>query len=419
MAKIIKVEQSGYINKAIDIYAANKVGQYSKFLDKNQVFVTYFPINQVMSRADTGLGGVSEELGSGSSLRYNKIKNFPVYNIQELRPDIDYDEMGADLSLEMSGVIVLPGTIKPMAGDYLLITLPQSREALFRVTNFSFNTIQSNDFYTIDIELKRVGKDVEADAFKGILVDSFETIFENIGTEDKCFIRTDDVTAINTIADFYETLKDFYYKSYFNDNLGGFVYENLFEDSNAIYYDMYLEEFIKRTGIYEGDYTIYLSGLDVKKPDFDTMYMQTLLYAVETNNLDYLQKYIILTYGLIQRALSPFKIYNLNGRSSELLKVSGPINETETMYSYYNSNLIQDILKVYHDELGENEELPIQPNIIFELIYKYLLRQSIKIEKKDIIPYMIDKSLFGYKYLPIIMHIIAQYYKSYFIKLER
>ena len=44
MARIQSVEKSKFINQNIDIYSQNKIGQYSKFLDKNPIFVTYYHI---------------------------------------------------------------------------------------------------------------------------------------------------------------------------------------------------------------------------------------------------------------------------------------------------------------------------------------------------------------------------------------
>ena len=41
MPKIMSVERSYYINKNIEIFTKNRLGQFSKFLDKTPIFVTY------------------------------------------------------------------------------------------------------------------------------------------------------------------------------------------------------------------------------------------------------------------------------------------------------------------------------------------------------------------------------------------
>ena len=145
MAQILSVEKPQYINQVIDIYAKNKVGQYSKFLDKAPIYVTYYHINEAMSRADVGTGNIESELGIRSPIRFNKIKNFPIYNLPELKPDIEYDENGYDIELDCNDLVILPNTIKPRPGDYFIVSLPGMKEYLFRVTNFRYNTIQSNE----------------------------------------------------------------------------------------------------------------------------------------------------------------------------------------------------------------------------------------------------------------------------------
>ena len=92
MARIINVEKSKYLNENIQIYESNKVGQYSKFLEKNPLFVTWLHINSAESRSDVGTGGVNADVGPKSPIRFNKINNLPAYNLPELKPDVDYAE---------------------------------------------------------------------------------------------------------------------------------------------------------------------------------------------------------------------------------------------------------------------------------------------------------------------------------------
>ena len=49
MAQILNVEKPQYINQVIDIYAKNKIGQYSKYLEKAPTYVTYYHINEALS----------------------------------------------------------------------------------------------------------------------------------------------------------------------------------------------------------------------------------------------------------------------------------------------------------------------------------------------------------------------------------
>ena len=91
MAKIINVEKSQYLTQNIENYAHNKVGQYSKFLDKNPIFVTWLSINRVKSRNDVGTGGIESDVGPKSPIRYNRINGIPTYNIPDLKPETIFD----------------------------------------------------------------------------------------------------------------------------------------------------------------------------------------------------------------------------------------------------------------------------------------------------------------------------------------
>ena len=104
MAKIIQNERSPFIEKAAEIQAQNRVGQFSKFLESNPLFVTYYSINRQLSMTDSGFGDVEEFLGPTSPIRFNEIKEFPIYGINDLIPDIENDEQkGLDLTLDVSG----------------------------------------------------------------------------------------------------------------------------------------------------------------------------------------------------------------------------------------------------------------------------------------------------------------------------
>lgn len=109
------------MNKAAEIYSKQKTSQFSKYLQKNPVFVTYYAINQQLSRADTGTGSVKEQIGTSSPIRYNEIKEFPVYNLSDMKPDIQNDETeGLDINMDLSGIVILPNTITPCPDDFCM-----------------------------------------------------------------------------------------------------------------------------------------------------------------------------------------------------------------------------------------------------------------------------------------------------------
>jgi len=455
MAKIINVEKSQYLNSNIEIYAGNKVGQYSKYLDKNPLFVTYFHVNTVMSRTDVGTGGINADLGKSSPIRFNQINNLPVYNIPELKPDAEFDENGYDINMEINDATLLPNTIKPRPGDYVLITLPNTIEFLFRVNSFSYNTIQSNDFYLFSADLKHTGHNL-IDKIKGQVVQEYETIFENIGTDDKCFVLSKDIPKIQNIAKLFLELRDLYKSNFFDQQTGTFVCKNNdVTPEDCWLYDKFVEKFIMDSGLYYTDNderSTILNCADLETPDMPALYMQSLHYAVLNRSIDYLSSYPYYYQIGIHKVLSPFEIYHIDCKGvnlvfakNELVRNHSDGLDSGLLMEYFHHDLIhavkgepynakieaiseEEILAILEDEwvpgMGEEDddlELPENYESNFylnEVIYNFLTHKVIKINRKKLMSFMLDVNCYTYMTMPLVMYIIKKYYDSYFKRTE-
>lgn len=437
MAKLINVEKSKYINQNMEIYSKNKIGQYSKFLNKNPVYVTYYSINLQMSRADVGTGGIESELGENSPIKFNKILGFPVYNIPELKPDITFDESGMDIELDINDVQVLPNTIKPKPVDYMILHIPGAKEILFRVNNFEYNTVQSNDFYSISLDIKDIGDNLEETRMKGQIVETYQTIFENIGTQDRCFIRIDDIDKLNTIVKTLNQLKEFYINAFYNRDTNSFLLMDNYPchcNNDAILYDAYLEKFIGDSNIYYEDNNesaLVLTANDIMPPNFNYLYTRTLWYAVLNRSMDFLNKFNYWYQSPISKPFSTFRIHDLNVNSVKVISVKNEIQiddstigfecdlnfgsvptvgepcipVTNAGLRYYNdSELLDNLLS---DELSSTEYL-------YEIIYKFIKNIPMEIERDKLIPYTFDHDIKTFKYLPMVMYIIIKNYDEYF-----
>ena len=375
MAKIINVEKSQYLNENIEIYTSNKVGQYSKFLDKNPLFVTYFHINEVQSRSDIGTGGIKSDLGPTSPIRFNQINGLPAYNIPDLKPDVEYAENGYDIEMELTDVVLLPNTIKPITGDYVLIVLPNTIEFLFRVNGFGYNTIQSNDYYIFSADLKHTGHNLIS-KLQNQVVDVYETIFENIGTDDKCFILQQDIKKIQNIGKLFLEMRDSYYDNFFDTQTGSFVCKNndVTPMNDVWYYDKYVEKFIMESEIYyteNDEHSIILTCCDLETPDMNSLFQQTLHYAVLNHTIDYLSSHMYGYQVGIQKRLSPFIIYHLNCKGINLVITKDELvpNHSDALdcgllYEYFHHDLIRAIKGEPEPVVPEEpeENIPEIPN---------------------------------------------------------
>lgn len=331
MAKIQNVEKAQFIENTIGIYAKNKVGQYSRFLDKTPIFTTYYHIAKPLSRTDVGTGGFEDELGPRSPLRYNKILQFPMYNIPELKPDIVFDETGYDVELDLSDITVLPGTIRPVPGDYFMVSLPATKEFLFRVNDIRYNTIQSNDFYTLSCEIKDIGIDLETKReMKGQIVGEYQTVFDNIGTEDRCFVKTTDIDYLNSISDLYFKLREYYKNAFYNRDLNTFTINLGYDCSGSGCWinDPYLEKFINDAHLYydAGESTSLLMSLNTFKPsNFDLNFSRSLYSALLKNSLELLSPYPYGYFMSDQDRFSTYAHYGYHGMVPYLVMRKSPM----------------------------------------------------------------------------------------------
>ena len=447
MAQILSVEKPQYINQIIDTYAKNKVGQYSKYLDKAPIYVTYYHINEALSRADVGTGNIESELGPRSPIRFNKIKNFPIYNIPELKPDIEYDESGYDIELDCNDLVILPNTIKPRAGDYFIVSLPGMKEYLFRVNNFRYNTIQSNDFYMIDTDVKDIGTDLETKRMHGQVIETYLTVFENIGTQDRCFIKTSNIDYLNGLADLYYKLRDFYKNAFYVRDLNCFTYQTgkWSDTGRPIYrYDMYLESFINHSNIFydvNSEESLVLTPADVVSGDFHFTFDMTLFNAILEKSLELLRPYCYLTTELITMPYSIFNRLHYVAESVKLFCKKKPVSsgtdssvnvncpcttgKIGTGETWYDLNPLPNCIPTWTlDGAAEyiNSEFinmiinkQIDTDDYFELIiFNYLHDISMEIDRKEIID-LLEKDEHCFQFLPMVIYIIGTMYKKYFV----
>lgn len=397
--KMLNVEKSAFIDKSIDIYTKNKLGEYSKFLEKNPIFVTYFPINEIATTTDIGSGNIDKLFGPMSPLRFNRISNLPVYGVPaELKPDYTLDEeMGSNTSLDLSDIIFLPNTIKPQPYDVMIISIGDS-QLLFRCTNFRFNTVQSNDYYTADFTLYSTdnrNEDIESRLLSSQIIKRYICVFENIGTQYNPFIEEEDVDKINSLVRIVEVLKKDYFAKFYDTLSNSFLLrKNEFDYRCKVYvenerikipghpspvidkiikhhvtfeerlYDPYLERFITNTEILESDdasYSLALTPNDVLPSDFDSLYKRSLLGAIEEHSITLLERFMYFYQCNTVKEYSPFKVYGIPCNTVYLVQMEKGnfYTDKEILMREYNvaCSKIDDIFYGYDQDMYLEEEI--------------------------------------------------------------
>lgn len=427
MAQIVNVESSSYYREQQQIYAKNRIGQFSKFLNKNPVFVTYYAINQAQSTAECGTGVIDEEIGPKSPLRFNKIKNLPVYNMPELKPDIDIDDAGYDINLDINDLTFLPSTVRPRPADYLKIEMYGVRPLLFRVNTYRHNTIQSNDFYMADLDIRDIKNgDIDSyiDQIEHQVVETYNCHFENIGTNNKVLISEEEDAELDDIAELSDKLKSFYLSNFYHQETDSFVLYSSADNQDVWYYDVYLAKFINESKIFEDpgdDNTLVLPYNDLIPLNFDYQFTRTLWYSVLQKSSDYLNRYNYYYRRPIQKRASPFILegYPCDGCALQIMnKYVYPQEEIPFSKNPHNHCINQRQSGVFLSEyfsikLAESiQENKLQNDLdyIETLAYTYITKgiNNVSINKKKILEYAFTVDIHSYMYMPIIIYILSK-----------
>ena len=480
MAHIFNAEKSQFIQQAIDIYGQNKIGQYSKYLDSQPTFVTYYAVNQAMSRTDIGLGQAYDELGPSSPLRYNKITEFPVYKIPVLQPQGTYEDGTYDAELDLSDVTILPNTIAPKPYDFFCLHLPNSKKLLFRVNNFRHNSIQSNDFYMIDADLRHSGDNC-CDEIEKLVVETYHCVFENIGTQDNCFIRADVENTANETAKTINVLTRMYHDLFYDYDIGDYLYFKQFPvphnyyDMRHCYYDIFLAKFINDSMLFfTGDNmsTSVVTYDDTLPVAFDYQFKHTLWYALLTKNTTLLSRYPYYFNSPISKMHSPI-VYHVEGKCfgfnllldsprkqdrndlSEYfphtlisLLLDGPTSDSECKcgckdkvpknnfdvvnltqvvehpdYPMYLSGDQTDpyIIKDKNNKDNETQttdEESIDYSYVYNIIYAYMTDNNVTFDRDTLVNLVYHHTLWSYHMIPVIIFVLKRVYSGYFSKIN-
>lgn len=463
MAQILNTESSTFFNKNIEIYNKNKFSQWARYLNTTPIFVTYYSQCDIESRADAGYGSVQDELGPMSPLRFNKINNFPIYNLPELKPQYEVDtEEGNNINLDLNGLVILPNTLRPKPCDYMIITLPGYPPVLVRVNDIEYNTIQSNDAFIVNCDLKLIGDNVE-NKIKHLIVGTYNCIFENIGTDENVFIASDDLDAMNAISALIDELKSLYKNIYYNPLINSFVgYLHYPRDipptgirnrrspywwdpynyyywgrpishekphGEYLLYDIYLVRFINESGIYQDDEnfnSIIMTYDDFVPANFDIMWKQTVWSAILTNDLTFLNEQIYCLIKDVDDRFGPIAMHHLKARGTQLNIVNGTLpdgyneNPEYPLKDYFSKNLmyVLGLIKKNGCDCECRWEAIFEDLTYFERVVcewflgmKEAITDYVQIEKE-----ILNRSIENWRMIPIVIYFLIQIRKEYSTK---
>lgn len=365
------IDDKQFVNDNTAEFAKKVKNQFSIFMDKAPTFVHYFHIVPSESTKDTGLQAVEKLTGVNSPTRYNLIKDFPIYGIEQIVLNLTDDDIeGIDTEFDGEGII-LPNTIKPLPDDYFAITVA-GKKFFFRVSEFSYDTIMSNNYYKISFMIKAADDETYYQNLMGQTLKTYTTIFRNFGTEDKFIIEEDELFTIKELNKHYDLVSKRYKMRFYDKKFNAMLVQ---DSKNEWYYDAYVNRFINEHNLFARDAMNLLNMrmYEEENDAFDCIYSLNSFQAVVNDknpSLLYDPDEFYRYYDKIPTFTSSiFKYYG-----EYTIHAVEPIAESTNIYGV-------SLLPVVSDDFITfvKSEKTDGPNLVWNAISAYMHDQSDKI----------------------------------------
>lgn len=389
MHKFINTKHKVVLQSLVDGFKEQLNNPYNIHIDKKPNITSYFNQNVHKSTLDEGSKLQYSPLGSNSPTKYNMIHDFYIYGLERIITDLENGEWGLESnSIEGEGII-LPNTIVPIANDYFTIDCID-KKLLFKVTSVTSDTIENGaNFYKIQYKLDQLTDE----AILKQVSTEYTMVLNNVGTQFKSIIRSNDYNFIDRVEDIVIRLKRYYKDLFYSSRVQTFI---LIYNGNY-FYDPYLIEFLKRNDILKGDDEyLFISHQTVLQNTFAIDYDRTFFRYVElpdrrSNPLIYSQgKYIDDAFSIFECRKELY--YKLDYTSKEL-----------DPGKYFLNNFDVELLSNIKNNIKYTDDCKLYKNIII----KYFNNEEISAEDISSIDYIQFSAEIEFFYnLPIIIFII-------------
>lgn len=276
MATTFLNKQTDFINNTVKFRMDNAYDQYSLFLDKMPITITYFKQDKIASTFDLGHGTRDSKIGDSSPIRYKRITNVPLY-MEQNQLDYDFDEeKGIHVDWSSEG-IMLPNVIEPVADDLFVIEYfseKGQKKLLFKITSVQADYIKSNNYYKIEFKYdKYVPEELENQ-----IVEDYKCIFDNIGTDKKSVVKLQEYIDMESLYSIKNDIINNVINLFFINQASVFAFT---DNMGSFYYDPYLLEFVSENHLFlDSNSNVALVHTIPVSKYFDIKFKNTLYYKL-------------------------------------------------------------------------------------------------------------------------------------------
>ena len=400
MASIINEEK--LVNDNISQFENRMKTQSIRFIDHTQTYVTLMHISNQDSTVDDGFLDIESLVGARSPFRYQKILHFPIYGLDAVVPQLQENDWGLDSEAE-GDAIVLPNTIKPLQNDFFIIE-HVDRPFIFRITEVSYDNIRPDNYYQIHYRLEFIDEN-RLQMIESKVIETFECVMENIGSEERCIIKSSDMGYIKQIKNMISDIAQSYLYLFYDDTHNSLI---TYTNYGKRLYDQYLNHFVNIHKLLEVNQSIksYMMTDQFCDHRFQVKYERSFYRVIERRDVSLINPF---PYNLFIAGANPNSTfstyYDHETLAVDLLPEYRGVTTNGMRY------LLSDeiIKKIKEKHLGESSEM--------DLIIKYLHRDEIKVQDVDMDMHRqllsLDRNEELYWFMPVIIYILKDILKQH------
>jgi hypothetical protein len=373
-------------------------------METTPIFGTYYHQNRVFTTNDLGLENVEDDLGRDSPIKYEKITNFPFYGSDSFSLDQERGDIG--YNSEITGdLLVLPNTIKPYPNDYFTLQ-SIGEQYYFKVINATMDMIKAKPFYRINFRFSKV---IGKDSIKHIedqVIEEYTTIYNNIGTDNNCIIKSSVFSIIDYMQKLAKKLKTFYIKNYYNMNNNVIIFHNDYFDVDI--YNRYLNQFIIDNDLFYDANDFYSTVKLIENiptpPEFQANYEKTIYYALESRSNVQLTDYFYSFMDINYRHTSWIRS---NIEYKDLVFISDYDN-----YYMKSDKILQFLSKKFYGKIKLNTKFVANKDYYMENLIIDYINNDLEMPDKETLDYINNniwrKDMRSYVFIPLLLYIFKK-----------
>jgi hypothetical protein len=387
-------DEASLLNNNIFAYEKRLFSASGRYIENGGLLTSYYQIREAATTVDRGIQDIESLFGHRSPLRFNHIKNFPIYGFGALAPNNTDDINIEDISVE-GDCIIFPSTIVPHPNDFFIIN-HLKMNAIFQVVAVHYDSMKIEGYYKINYRLHSTSNEV-LDWLSKQTVETYHTDLDALGTEISPIIKEDNFILRQQILQMSNKMIDSYKSLFYNDRHNCFLYNH----NGYRLFDSCGNEFMAKHSLMNAANSNKVIVLHDKLHDnrFPLMYNNSIYNWLELDApISLIQKF---PYELID--ISHYRDSSFYRWSDYDIKILYPDLTQKTNDTYFDTKQLTSLME-YESIIGNDYE---------RLIHKFI-HSSNTICTADI-SLNISQTLFTsvnsmevYLYTPIILYIIRK-----------